>query len=75
MATVLCSRQCGVGFHVLFPFSASHRTLSFSGSVEFLWSMVSQQCVFNRETVVNPLLKGQTKLTFTWHTPNRVNIK
>ena len=20
-------------------------------------------------------IKGQTKLTFTWHTPNRVNIK
>ena len=20
------------------------------------------------------MLKGQTKLTFTWHTPNRVNI-
>ena len=21
------------------------------------------------------VLKGQTKLTFTWHTPNRINIK
>ena len=21
------------------------------------------------------IIKGQTKLTFTWHTPNRVNIK
>ena len=33
---------------------------------------ILQKCVNITNT---RLVKGQTKLTFTWHTPNRVNIK
>ena len=29
----------------------------------------------NSKYIGAKVVKGQTKLTFTWHTPNRVNIK
>ena len=32
-------------------------------------------CVFDVHFRSPDTFKGQTKLTFTWHTPNRVNIK